>query len=302
MRANNGDVLSKEKQTLLLLNQILLSTKKFSTDKVVNFEEIVNECQILDDPYHCKELYHEFKNYLLGSPVTSKFENNWKSVILNPTSSKTVTSLPLRLKQHKPEYDKFLQVEEKFTNDVINAYTNLKSDVNLMKEFSKLEKITDNFLSHLTKDVERNAYFQDNPKEPESNLELLMNSIAIGNKLREKSLSHNLPPNMVKDNPDLPSLVSLLPINPKPRCPSPQESEGEGEDEGDDEDDEESISDYFAGVRHEKKPFLKNQPPQNMIRPKNFSMTKQKYGSASFRKKEQKKPVRDPDFKFFEII
>lgn len=43
LRANSGDLLSKEKQTLLLLNQILLNTKKFSTDKVINFEEIVHE-------------------------------------------------------------------------------------------------------------------------------------------------------------------------------------------------------------------------------------------------------------------
>lgn len=179
---------------------------------------------------------------------------------------------------------------------------NPKKDVDPWKEFSKLEGITESFMSFLKKDDQKPLYGKDNPKEPESNIDLLLNSLAIGNKFREKSLSHNLPPSMVKDNPDLPSFISLLLINPKPRCPSPQKSEGEGEDEGDEEDDDESISDYFAGVCHEKKPVMKNPPPQNMIRPKNFSMTKQKYGSASFKKKEKKKPTRDPDFKFFEIV
>ncbi len=263
----------------------------------------MDEWEGLEDPYQCKELYHEFKSRLLGSNVSSKYENDWKSVILYPNSNKTVTSLPRRLKEQRREYSKFLQTEEEFTNKIIDTYTqcnNPKKDIDPWEEFSRLDSLTSEFLSFVKKDDQKSSLSSKKWRKSETSIDNLMNAIAVGDKLREKSLSHNIPPSMLKDNPDLPALISLLPINPKPRCPSPPKSEGEGEGE-DDEEDSESISDYFAGVRHEPKPVLKCAPPQNQILPKTFTAARKKYGSVSFKTKEKKQEA-DPDYKFFEIV
>lgn len=302
-RANSTDQLSKEKQTLLLLNQILWNTKQFAAEKVVNFEEIVDEWQGLDDPFEAKELYHEFKTRLLGPNTSTKYENDCKSAVLYPTLNKTILSLPQRLKRQRKEYGKFLKTEEEFTIKMIETYSqwnNPKRNMDPWEEFSKLDALNGQFLKFL-KSQEEEWEMKEKPLvKAETDVDMMMDCIARGNKFRQKSLSHNLPTGMVKDNPELGKLVKLLPINPKYRFPSPAKSE-EAEWEGDSEAESE-CSDYFAGVRPEEQKVVKHHPPQNKVRLKNLSMIKKKYSKASFRSMERQKQEIDPDFKYFEIV
>ena len=155
---NNDVLLSDEKQTLMLLNKILIQTKEFSTDKRLNFEELGDEFDGLEKAQKSLELYHDFKNFLLGSNHTGKFENYIKDDILDPVFHQIKLDLPQRLRQYRPKFQKYLRKEEKFTHKIIDTYLKLnnpREGVDPWSEFSKLDSITGKFLKDIKKDEEQ---------------------------------------------------------------------------------------------------------------------------------------------------
>lgn len=161
------------------------------------------------------------------------------------------------------------------------------------KEFHKLSKLTDEFLDYIKKDE------QISESEQEDEMEDIMSVLTMNRKIRENTFSQNLLPGVQKDNPDLQKLWGLLPFSKKPKFPEPTnfDDEGEGSD-----DSSNSIVDYFAGVKNDKKPFVKKQPPQNSIKPKTWNILKKKYSKTPFRKKPKKRKPSYSGIKFFEIV
>jgi len=135
------------------------------------------------------------------------------------------------------------------------------------------------------------------PPPEDIEMEAIMSVMAKNRQIKHNTFSSNLLSGAQKDNPDLQYLWGLLPYSNKLRCPSPSQSEdGEGES------DDEPIVDYFVGVKHDDRAVATKQPPQNMIKPKNWNILKKKYSSTSFRPNSKKRKRANSEFKFFEIV
>lgn len=92
--------MTKEKQTLILLNEILNNAKEFDTNKVINFEELEANWRGLESSMKSKDLFNNFRNYLLNSNNLSKSENQCKSEILDGSYHKIKKSFPKRLEEY----------------------------------------------------------------------------------------------------------------------------------------------------------------------------------------------------------
>lgn len=149
------ELLERDKLTLLLLNEIIQQVKEFSEDKIIDYELIADNSNVLGDPFKSKELYTNYRLRLLQSSHHSEIENDCKKAILESFPAEAQKTFPHRLRIYESKAGNVLKKEEDFTHKMIDSYNKLVDpdyDTDRNEEFNNLASITDEFLAHLKRE------------------------------------------------------------------------------------------------------------------------------------------------------